>query len=193
MDLKDIDKLLELRAAWDKYKAVKTQKTTQDIDAYYKVVWTYGVERPDEIATFNDRLTFQWLQENLPLRGECDLCDGYKGTPTCVDNFTAKSCILTPEKTPEELKYLTNEGTFKMGDTHYMAMLEGIRLGYRPPLKEKGDVANVIPDIKVSSGLLRLVSITKDRISFFCPEGHGYYSDYVIPLEKAPFDLYWTI
>lgn len=192
MEQKDIDKLLALRTAWDKYKSIKTQKTTQDIDAYYGVVWAYGIERMDEISTINDAITLQWLRGNLAVHGECDLCDGYKGTPTCVTHFDAKSCILTPKKTPDELKDLTDTGAFKMGDIHYMAMLEGIRLGYRPPLKEKGDIANVIPDVKAPSGLLRLVSITGDRISFFCPAGHGYYSDYVIPLEKAPFDLYWT-
>jgi hypothetical protein len=91
MDKKDITKLLDIRAAWDKFKS--SDKLPEDFDAYYKAVWKYGIERRSEIVAFNDDMLRKALREYVPIVGNCDLCEGYEGTPPCKIIFKDKSCF----------------------------------------------------------------------------------------------------
>jgi len=173
----DIDKLLDIRAAWDKYKAISTEKTATQIDDYYKVVWSYSIERRDEIEVFNNDMLMQYIKETFTMRGECDKCEGYKGTPPCSNTFGEKGCYNTGSKiNPQE---------------YYYAIFKGIRLGLRPPVKDA--VAYTTDDaglVYTGQTKANVFAIDGDKIYLLCPVGHGYYHDYFIPVEKAPCDLY---
>jgi hypothetical protein len=178
MNQADIDKLLAIREAWDKYKSVTTEKTAAQIDDYYGVVWSYGIERRDEIEALNDALTMQWIKENLTMHGECDKCEGYKDTPPCNNTFGEKGCFTS--------------GIGIDPQVYYYAIFKGIRLGLRPPVKGSQITTSDNGIVYERQAKANVFAIDGDKIYLMCPVGHGYYHDYFTPVEKAPFALYWT-
>jgi len=176
MEQSDINKLLELRSAWDKFKAVK-EKSEKDFDAFYKVFWTHGMEARHELEEFNNAMCMQLMREIYTLRGECDKCKGYDAVPPCKVNWGAASCAeTTPTKLNPEL--------------WYHIVLKGLRLGIRPP--KISDTKQTKASQISGHGKPTHLSIFDNKFYAMCPPGHGYYHDYFIPLEKAPFDLAWT-
>jgi hypothetical protein len=190
MQKTDIDKLKALRDAWDKFKADKGH------DAYYKVVWSYGIERRDEIAKFNDDMCLQLLREYRTIEGKCDFCNGYKGIPPCVSYFKEKSCFSS--KTP-------SQNTEQM----YRSMLDSIRkinalAGFKTTKESEASFGKstasvgTVPLGEKSYSVIspELIEITKTaektgKYYGFCPVGHGYYNKYEQINLSEIFDILW--
>ena len=174
MEQSDIDKLLALRSAWDKYKAITAEKSSHDINAYYEVMWTYGIERRDEIAKFNDEMCLQLLREARTMYGECDCCAGYKEIPPCALMFGAKSCFSTGKPSyidPEQM---------------YMFILIGARLG-ATAVGTTETYNSLHPKVNAK------INIEGKYIRYICPPGHGYYHKHDVSEENARFDIRWVV
>jgi hypothetical protein len=177
MNQSDIDKLLALRSAWDKFKIAK-KKAHKDFEDFYQVFWSYGMEARHELAAFNDAMCVQLLREQYPLRGECDLCKGYDGEPPCTTILGNVSCAATGD--PQPVNY----------DMAHPLVLMSLRFGILPPMKGDGVQIKEISSLKGQNVTLYVYD---NKFSSRCPPGHGYYFDYFIPIEdKKPFDLTWV-
>jgi len=177
MEQSDIDKLLALRSAWDKFKAIQGEKSAKDFDAFYKVFWSYGMEGHIDIAAFNDSMCMQFLRDHCTAHGKCDGCKGYKDIPQCFALWGSLSCAVDPKSIDFEF--------------YYLLLFKCIRLGLHPPVVDGSAVQTKVWPTSGFGKPLRIY-IYDNKINFVCPPGHGYYDDYNIPFEKAPFDLYWT-
>ena len=181
MEQSDIDKLLALRSAWDKSKAVKGEKSQKDFDDFYTVFWAYGMDGHHDLFELNNNMLMQILREYYTMHGECDGCKVYGAEPPCKALFGAASCSTSQES--------RDRGVNK--EFFYYMILKGIRLGLHPPVLESKAASQVkaVP----TSGFEKptTINITGNQIRFVCPPGHGYYHDYDVPFERAPFDLYW--
>jgi hypothetical protein len=181
MNKVDIDKLLELRAAWDKLKSSKHSE--DDRKAFYSVTWKYGIERPDEIANFNDKMLFQFIEEYIPLVGKCDKCDGYKGTPPCKELYRDKSCFAAD----------IPEGVVKKKSV--LDFFDAIRAGMKPAFSDDR-AYHKTEYTELADAPVDAPALTKEgyRILYgVCPPGHGRYN--IIKLRSydgLPFDIYWV-
>ena len=176
MEQSGIDKLLALRSAWDKFKIAKKDQH-KDFEDFYQVFWSYGMEGHHDILEFNNAMCMQLLREQYTLRGECDKCNGYDAEPPCKINWGSASCA---ESTPTKLN----------PEMWYYMVLRGLRLGIRPP--KISDAKQSKASAISGHGKPTTLTVYDNKIYLICPQGHGYYHDYFIPLEKAVFDLTWT-
>jgi hypothetical protein len=181
MEQSDIDKLLALRSAWDKFKALK-EKSKPDFDDFYKVFWSYGMAGHHDLVEFNNAMLLQFIRENYTIHGKCDSCKGYKDTPPCIAIYGANSCSTSKE--------IRERGIDK--ELMYNIIFKTLRLNVRMPEKCPINVSKDIHTSGLGVDKPTTVTISGDTVRLVCPPGHGYYHDYVIPVEKAPFDLYWT-
>jgi hypothetical protein len=179
MEQSDIDKLLALRSAWDKFKSKsKADKLAKDYDDYYMVVWTYGMERRDEIEKFNDEMVMQLLQEYRSVHGECDLCKGLAGDPQCKSLWGSKACGVTG--IPVKLDMVST----------YDYLFTGIR-NYVLKIKQYEESKTPQSERLAEWNKNHTVYIWDDKLSFICPPGHGYYHDYKVKDKDFPFDILW--
>jgi hypothetical protein len=178
MRQEDIKKLLKIRAAWDKYKASGPDRSQKDTDAYFKVLWSYGIERRDEIAKFNDEMCLALLREYRTIGGQCDFCVGYDGEPPCLTLYKDRSCSAT--KTPKIEEELMYHSTL---------------VNYRSLLKAMGFKTMLEAETALESGALGdMKGITEDGRSYvFCPRGHGYYNKYERRIIGDIFDILWEV
>ena len=176
MEQSDIDKLLKLRSAWDKFKIAK-KTAHKDFEDFYQVFWSYGMQSRHELAAFNDAMIIQLLKEVYTMRGECDQCKGYKGEPPCKLAWGNESCAVIKVPTHQD------------PDKWYRTILSGIRLGLRPP---PADTVKHL-DRMVTHNSPGTLSVKGNVFHTICPPGHGYYYDYPYPIEKAAFDLTWDV
>ena len=176
MNKEDIEKLLELRAAWDRHKAIPAgKKTQQDNDDFYAVFWKHGIADGDGLARFNDQMAIELLKEYRSLHGECDFCKGYDGKPPCTLDHGDKSCFAMREIARPK------------PDQVYASLLRGIRAAQGKEYRTDKD-GSLIDDS--NTYFKRTVSciLVGGKLYFGCPPGHGYYLDYTVPDKDLPYD-----
>ena len=221
MEQQDIDKLLELRAAWDKFKAMdrnaESFSAERDFDGYYKVVWKYGIEQKAEIERFNDEMCLQLLREYRTIGGDCDLCEGWVDIPNgkippCYLAFKEKSCYAGSAAR-------ANDGLL------YMFMLKRIRVvnkiaGIKTTAESEGLLDRAMEDDHLVDAYERKLMADVDvesrtyfkheynvlsedmkerqryaektgRFHSSCPNGHGWYNEVKIKHLGDIFDILW--
>lgn len=176
MEQTEIDKLLALREAWDKYKS-SNREEKEVVDDYYKVLWTYGIERRDEIEKFNNEMCLSLLKEQYTFGGKCDLCGEQKEITPCELYAGIQSCGATKNPAPIDEK----------SEILYYLILASLRTGIIPP---KNGESIIVTGLK---GTERRIYSYDNKFSPWCPPYHGYYFNYEIPIEdKKPFDISWV-
>lgn len=168
MNKKDVAKLLRGRKIVDAYRAEhakggedKSAKLTEDIKAL-------GFESVEEFFRLNDAMCMQAIRE-IPIYGECDLCEGYAGIPECKKWFGNEGCAIT-KKTPDK-------------EDMYKAIFVKIRAG--------------VADSAYKHSVDRLAYFKKDidkgtGIYWYCTKGHGFYcKPFESPSVKLLFDIRW--
>jgi hypothetical protein len=191
MNQSDIDKLLELRSAWDKFKSkAKAEKSSQDYDDYYKVVWKHGVETQHDIEEFNHLMIVALFREFRTVHGECDQCKGYEGQKPCITWHGDNACIVTRK-------------VFIMDpESCYEDFYNGIVKALTPSIATTADhfdsKGDSPPPFHVTKNWwddsTKKQTISGNRLYVVCPPGHGYYQDYIIPaaeLHKLYFSPFW--
>ena len=166
MDQKDVDKLLAGRAVIDAYRAKAQQGIDESADLPGELEHI-GFTSDDPIAEFfdfNDAMGILALKET-PVEGECDLCQGYSGTPECQLAYGASSCSAK-QRIPA-------------GDYKWKIILLRIRKG---DIAQKGDW---------NAALANFASkVDAQGKHWICPKGHGFYIE-PLSYKASPFDLTW--
>lgn len=180
MKQSDIDKLLELRAAWDKLKSCGESRAKADLDAYYNVFWKYGMERPDELAAFNEEMCLALVREYRTAYGQCDGCEGYKGTPPCVVLYGENACYHKRQMAH------THEDAYRM-------LLAGRRLGQT---LNTGEISKNYSTSVMSAKHPISFVVNDGYMHIICPPGHGFYyrcdkSDEEI--RREAFTVMWSV
>jgi hypothetical protein len=67
--------------------------------------------------------------ECRPLQGKCDKCEGYKGTPPCLEKWGNKSCYSTNTLDVDATKELLSGDNFVKG---LQKTVKGITKGFCP-------------------------------------------------------------
>lgn len=179
MDQKDIDKLLELRGAWDKFKASKQDSAA--LKDFYTVAWAYGMETQHHIEAFNESMLIKLLQEYRTAHNNCDLCVGFKDIPPCFEDFSTASCVTTARR--------------EIGvDAMYKDLLMMYRLGYSAGLKTLDDLLDGTKDQVIGlpfKDKTRFIRVIDNKLTR-CPKAQNYY-ECKIPDSEFPFTLDWKL
>jgi hypothetical protein len=183
MEQSDINKLLALRSAWDKFKSVKGEKSASDFDSYYEIIWTHSIADHTQIIKFNDEMIMELLVEYRTIHWECDLCEGYKGIPPCTLLYGNRSCATTRNALPRK--------TLDKGHDFYLILFLGIKDYARKLQYYKENNVPYEKQLEEWNATHPVSSIVGDRLYTVCPPGHGYYHDYKITDEDLPFNLFW--
>lgn len=161
MNKKDVAKLLRGRKIVDAYRAEhakggedKSAKLTEDIKAL-------GFESIEEFFRLNDAMCMQAIRE-IPIYGECDFCEGYKGKPRCQVWFGRDGCAATKARPNKEDMYAAILVKTRAGAADFIYEYSAGRLAYL----KKGVDKNT-------------------GIYWYCTKGHGFYCK---PLEVSSED-----
>jgi hypothetical protein len=111
MNQKDIDRLLTCRKIIDNHNTNRSSLKDDAakkaaVEEYMSVLKDNGFSSVSEFETFNKFMNFCSFLECIPLQGKCDNCEGYKGTPPCVERYKEEACFYNPIKTIDDFKYL---------------------------------------------------------------------------------------
>ena len=188
LDEETICTLIHGRALIDKCREDKTfirssvQDTNERNDIFAGMVGNrntdlskLGFESIDEFQKFNEQMCLEVIAKYRTIIGNCDKCEGYKGTPPCVVLFGKNACF--------------NTGTsvdIKMNS--YKMLLDGARAG----ITITSDNIKAGEYSSPSAFGKQLIHRIKDgKIQFICPERHGYSHSCEVLATDFPFELAW--
>jgi len=166
MRKKDIDKLLAGRAVIDEYRAKGQQGIDESpsLAAKLKELGFTSDNPVDEFFAFNTQMGILALKET-PVLGECDLCQGYAGTPECQIAYGPGSCA--------------SKQNIPAGEYKWKIILLRLRKG---DIAQKGDWQSALANFASK--------VDAEGRHWICPKGHGFYIE-PLKYNASPFDLTW--
>ncbi len=165
--MSDVDRLLAGRQLIDAYRVRHAADPTLDESAQLLAdIQKLGYSGIQAFYDFNRQLCWEEYDKRCTLEGECDLCAGYRGTPTCRKVHGNASCAAMG--TP------ATKDDFKRGLFHAM--------------KTKSLAAGSTK-ITFSMDKYRKLKADGKTVQTFCPPGHGIRGGKMEPFD---FDVFWS-
>lgn len=180
MEKREIERLLAARKATEEYERDLPLRGEEAELEFIKKLQDLEFNSPKEFYVWNGEMNLLAFKEYRPIFGDCDLCEGYDGTPPCFffgfqdsDDYIWQDAKCYQGKSDEEqkqefLKFKKNRSMMVSRDFLHATLFRLMRTGKMKVYMDKERAAK----------------------RGFCPEGHGYY---VIPekMRDLPFDIHW--
>jgi len=165
--MSDVDLLLAGRQFIDAYRSRHAADPSLDESAQLLAdIQKLGFTDIQSFYDFNRRLCWEEYDKKCTLEGECDLCTGYRGVPTCQKVHGDASCAVIGKPASKE--------DFKRGLFHAM---------------KYGSLSTGNTKLTFSMAKYRKLKADGKTVQTFCPAGHGIHGG---KLEPFDFDVFWS-